>query len=331
MNIKKDNEEYIPLSNADPGMYVSEDNHILQSELWKQFQKALGKKVISIKKNGFSYNAVIENTPIGKYLFVPYGPYLANHYQLKPAIKSLKKQAKKEGAIFVRIEPTICFSKKDMCHSGGGYKSKDIDPAETWILEIPEDKNELMQKLPKRMRGYYNTHEKNKIEIVKDQGPKNIHHLARLQKETFSKKGIRCPDIGYLRNELEQDFSTLYLAKIDDKVIAAVMVFDDEETRYYVHAASDKEYAKMNPNGILTIQAILDAWEKGLVAFDFWGIAPEGAPKDHPWAGFTAFKKMFKGEERIYSGTYDIPVKRIRYQIYRILRKMNRIFLKRKG
>ena len=79
-----------------------------------------------------------------------------------------------------------------------------------------------------------------------------------------------------------------------------------------MQAASDKDYAKLNANGILTIRAIMDAQKKGLINFDFWGIAPEGAPETHPWAGFTAFKKMFSGEARYYSGTYDIPMKPFR-------------------
>ena len=78
-------------------------------------------------------------------------------------------------------------------------------------------------------------------------------------------------------------------------------------------------------SGKLTIQLILDAKAKGLKSFDFWGIAPEGAPSTHPWAGFTNFKKTFSGTEVDYAGTYDIILNPAKYRLYQFTRKLNRI------
>lgn len=320
---------HIPPNSADSAAFVPKDVNILQSELWKEFQQKLGKKTVAVQRDKYSFLTVVENTPIGKYLFVPYGPYLADRKQFSPALAKLKKIAEKEKAIFIRIEPTIFFSQKYL-KSLGAIKSKDIDPAETWVLDLPEEKEKLLQLFPRRLRGYYNTHGKKGIEIIKSKNLSDIHYLVNLQKKTFQSKNIQPFSEKYLAKELEQDFSTLYLAKYQDKIIAAVLVFDDKNTRYYMQAASDKNFAKLNANGILTIQTILDAWDKKLTAFDFWGIAPDGAPKDHPWAGFTAFKKMFAGEAKYYSGTYDIPVKRFRYFFYCWLRKINLLVQKSK-
>ena len=79
---------------------------------------------------------------------------------------------------------------------------------------------------------------------------------------------------------------------------------------------------------LLTIQLILDAKAKNLKKFDFWGIAPEGASKNHPWRGFTDFKKTFKGEEVVYAGTYDIIIRPVKYRIYQVIRAANRILRK---
>lgn len=296
--------------------------HILQSELWAKFQESLGKEVLRASHGHYSYIAVIEKTPVGKYLFVPYGPHLDSQGKLKSAVASLRQSAKTEHAIFVRIEPTLHLSEKSL-HQMGAKKSKDIDPAETWVVDFPETREQLLQKLPRRLRGYYNTHEKKGIEIIKSRTPSDIKHLLKLQKQVFKSKNIKTFSEDYLKKELEQDFATLYMAKHRDQIIAAILVFDDAKTRYYMQAASDKSYAKLNANGIITIQAILDAYDKGLRAFDFWGIAPDGASKDHPWAGFTAFKKMFDGRPAYYSGTYDVPVNHFRYLVYKIFRRLN--------
>lgn len=296
--------------------------HILQSEHWVKFQNSLGKEVIKVDKDQYSFVAVVEKTPVGKYLFVPYGPHLTSSTKLKLAIDSLKKVAKAQRAIFIRIEPTLRLSSKSL-RQIGARKSKDIEPAETWVLDFPESKEQLLQKLPRRLRGYYNTHEKKEIEIIKSHHPDDIKHLLKLQKQVFKNKDIKTFSEDYLKQELAQDFAALYMAKHHGKIIAAILVFDDDTTRYYMQAASDKSFAKLNANGIITIQAILDAYEDGLHSFDFWGIAPDGASKDHPWSGFTAFKKMFDGHAEYYSGTYDIPISHFRFLAYKILRRLN--------
>ena len=300
---------------------TSQNLHILQSKKWESFQETLKKQTIMSENKRYSFLAVVEETPIGKYLFVPYGPYLVNENALAPAITELKIVAKEHDAFFIRIEPTIFIPEKHL-RLLGARKSKNIDPAETWVFEIPETKEQLLSKLPKRLRGYYNTHGKKGIEIIQSHNPDDIQYLVKLQNKIFSEKNIQPFKEEYLKQELAQDFSTLYLAKFEDKIIAAILVFDHENTRYYMQAASDKNYSKLNANGIITIQSIIDAYEKKLAFYDFWGIAPSDAGPNHPWAGFTAFKKMFQGEEIRYSGTYDIPVNSFKYYLYKILRKI---------
>ena len=106
-----------------------------------------------------------------------------------------------------------------------------------------------------------------------------------------------------------------------DHVLAAGLVFDDATTRYNLQGAQSETGRKLHATGILTIELILDAVQNGQKTFDFWGIAPEGAPATHPWAGFTAFKKTFAGREVKYAGTYDLPTDPLRYRLYQFLRR----------
>ncbi len=114
----------------------------------------------------------------------------------------------------------------------------------------------------------------------------------------------------------------------ESEVLAAGLVFDDRTTRYNLQGAQSEQGRKLHATGILTIKLILDAAEKGQKTFDFWGIAPENAPKDHPWRGFTNFKKTFAGFEVDYSGTYDLVLNPTKYRFYLLLRKFNRLIRK---
>lgn len=106
-------------------------------------------------------------------------------------------------------------------------------------------------------------------------------------------------------------------------ILAAGLVFDDGTTRYNLQGAQSDAGRKLHATGILTIQLVKDAAKKHLSAFDFWGIAPDGAPQDHPWAGFTEFKKTFAGTEVKYQGTHDIILSPTRYKLYRFLRRLH--------
>ena len=146
-----------------------------------------------------------------------------------------------------------------------------------------------------------------------------------------------------MKTELKQPFATLYLVEFNpliesqeeslstkrgtinqSETIAAGLVFDDRTTRYNLQGAQSEQGRKLHATGILTIELILDAKAKNLQKFDFWGIAPEGAPKNHPWAGFTNFKKTFAGFEQDYAGTYDIILSPSKYKLYQASRKLNR-------
>ena len=106
---------------------------------------------------------------------------------------------------------------------------------------------------------------------------------------------------------------------------AAGLVFDDDKTRYNLQGAQSDEGRKLHATGVLTIELIKDAKAQNLQTFDFWGIAPDGAPQDHPWQGFTEFKKTFAGSEAKYAGTYDLILKPVKYQLYKLLRKFRRM------
>lgn len=97
-----------------------------------------------------------------------------------------------------------------------------------------------------------------------------------------------------------------------------------------MQSASDYHFRKLPATYAILDEAIKDAKKIGLKNLDFWGIAPENAPKSHPWAGFTNFKKSFGGAEKRYAGTYDLIFKPQKYRLYKSARKLNRTIRKLK-
>lgn len=301
---------------------------ITQSKPWQNLQNDLGETSFYREEKTYSYLAIKKSTPLGSYLYLPYGPVAQDQKSFKEAVKALQTLAREENSIFIRIEPqNPAFAKAFPANT---RKSHDQDPKETWILDLRGTDEDYKKRLPSRLLRYYRNREKNGITIVTSKDPADIKHLLNLQKDLAKEKNISTFSEAYLQTELKQPFATLYLVKYDNKetnreeIVAAGLVFDHEDTRYNLQGAQSDQGRKLHATGILTIQLIEDAREKGLKTFDFWGIAPDGAPANHPWAGFTAFKKTFAGTEVKYAGTHDIVLKNGRYAIYRILRKIKR-------
>ncbi len=298
---------------------------ITQSREWQNLQNDLKEISFFESNNDFHYLAIKKSTPVGNYLYLPYGPVASSKTSLKNALKSLEELGQKEHALFIRVEPQL----KDFesIKPKNAKKSKDLSPKETWQLDLTGSDEDLKAKLPSRLLRYYKNREKNGIEIITSKNPSDIHYLLDLQKALASKKGISTFSEKYLETELKQDFATLYLVKYTNpetkktEIVAAGLVFDDKTTRYNLQGAQTDTGRGLHATGILTIQLILDAYKKDLKIFDFWGIAPEGAPKNHPWAGFTNFKKTFAGYEVDYAGTYDLVLNPAKYKLYKLLRK----------
>lgn len=311
---------------------------ITQSKEWQKLQEDLKEISFFEKTSDYQYLAILKSTPVGNYLYLPYGPVAKNQQSFKKSLKALENLAKEQNAIFIRIEPQNPDFTKFLPKTA--KKSKDLNPAHTLIIDAARSREEILADVPRRTRGYFNTYPKKGLKIEVSHNPADITHLVELQKTLAKDKGIGVFSEDYLKKQLSQPFVSLYLVKYNptfadehpdakaEKVIAAVLIFDDATTRYYIQAAQDKAYTKLAAPSIVVCQMLIDAHEQGIKHFDFWGIAPDDAPDNHPWKGFTKFKQSFGGRPITYAGTYDIILNPVKYRLYQIFRKINRFIRK---
>lgn len=322
--------------------------HFLQSHEWEKYEKLEGEKTFWREGEGFHSLVLLKTTPIGNYLYVPYGPALKSVEYFEDTINDLKELAEEQNAFFIRVEPTFPVvdkidSKTDrddgvvvdknavilisMMKRLGLKKSHDIDPAVTWVVDLPETEDELRKIVHrKRFRDWRNA-EKVGLKFRTSKDPEEIVILSSLLEKMSKERHFNPQDENHLKNQLKAGFATLYVAELEGKPVAASLLYDYNDTRFAVHAADDPEYHSLYPGVRLTIQKMVDAQRAGKKYYDFWGITTSNNPK-HPWYGFTKYKKSYAGRQVDYAGTWDLPMDKLKYAFYSVLRKINR--LKRK-
>ena len=310
---------------------------ITQSKEWYKLQNDLGEETFFEETDSYYFLAINKHTPVGNYLFLPYGPVAKDEKGFSKSISRLTELAKSKHAIFIRIEPQDpefinLFPPKTI-------KSKEINPADTWILSLKPSREELILGFSHGVRNPYNTARKRGLIVETTKDPAAISHLVKLQHALARERHINTYSESYLKAELSQPFATLYLVKYqkpadiertpdlpaDGQILAASLFFDYKGTRYYMQSAADSRYKKLPATVALLATAVIDAKEQGNKYFDFWGIAPDGADSSHPWYGFTKFKKSFGGQAVHYAGTHDIILKPFRYRIYQSIRIFGKI------
>ena len=333
--------------------FISENDHSIPPEKQNQKSpKSLEKNSGDTSSAPVNYQMLIikKSTPLGPYFYLPYGPYLREKTYAKTAYKALEELEKREHVIFSRIEPES--AKNASYWLKNAKKSKDLSPKETWILNLEPSLDELYQNMKQNTRNLAKNYSKKGITVKKvEKSEKNLNLFYSMLQKVAKNDHFNPIEKPTLRAELNQPFASLFItyytpqknttenapkapagpnlgAKSQKIPIAASLFFDDDTTRYYMQSGSDANYRKLPGTIAILNEAIKDAKEKNLKTFDFWGIAPENAGQNHPWAGFTKFKKSFGGKEVDYAGTYDLVRKPFKYQLYKLLRKFNRLIRK---
>lgn len=299
-----------------------------QTSAWRSFQETLGRQNYSDQGDNWSYTAFYEKGTLNTRLYVPHGPECSNEEQLDTALVSLKRIAKENHVTFIRIDPPASITPEQLRERG--YRRvtyQQLQPAHTQMIDLTQSKDDILAQMSQNSRNITRNYENKGIRIRISHNAEDINILVSLLQKVATRNHINPHSQEYFRAQAKVLFSlgmaTLYVAEYEDTPIAAALVYDSDDTRTYAHAAADDTYRKLSAGTALLGQMILDAKDKGLRLFDLYGIADTDDPS-HPWAGFTRFKKSFGGYEVIRPGTWDLPINKPAYWLYRLYQSLYR-------
>jgi lipid II:glycine glycyltransferase (peptidoglycan interpeptide bridge formation enzyme) len=203
------------------------------------------------------------------------------------------------------------------------------NPPRTIVNDLSLGEDEIFKNMSSSNRNLIRrATKKDELKLKTSTDPKDIELFIEMERSVRKRNNVEFHSEGYYRTQakilMPIGVMRLELAYLGDEPVSSIVVYDYANISSYIYAASLPPAFKSNANLMLAWQAIKNALERGNHYFDFWGIAPEDAKPDHPWAGFTMFKTKFGGQPVDFSGTYEIALKPS-YYLYRSLAKLNRI------
>lgn len=91
---------------------MAEFGHFLQSRDWEKYEQLEGETTFWREGKGWHALALLKQTPLGNYLYLPYGPALADASSLQSALEELKNSPKNNRhSLFELNQRYLCITR----------------------------------------------------------------------------------------------------------------------------------------------------------------------------------------------------------------------------
>ncbi len=305
----------------------------LQSWQWGEWQKQSGHEPVRIIIR--ANDQIVAATQVLKtriprmskyYLYIPYGPLFTNEAAASFLIGQLKTNF--PNALFLRIEP-----KQELPLIG--KPTVHIQPGKTAVLNLNQSVDELLTSMHQKTRYNIKVAQKHGIVVQAEPviTPRHGLHLTEavdLLVTTATRQNYRSHGRAYYEKLIDFFSITLnstsnctisvYKALLGTELLAVALMVDFGTTRTYLFGGSADSHRNAMAPYAMHWQAMQDAKSQGQAYYDLWGTETASGQT----AGFVRFKLGWGGEDIAYPSPKDIIYKPLWYNLYAILRKVNR-------
>ena len=276
-------------------------------------------------------------------LYAPKGPLLDwNDSALRTRVlNDLRSFAKKESAIFLKIDPDVVLGrgipasegdaldssgqviKSELLRSGWFYSSDQIQFQNTVLVDLVSSEEEMLARMKPKTR--YNVRLAEKKDVTVRTGTADdLPMLYKMYAETSIRDGFVIRDENYYMTVWKLFMESLssghpsaipLIAEVDHEPIAGIFLFMFTGRAYYVYGMSRNLHREKMPTYLLQWEAIKRAKANGCTVYDLWG-APEVFDESDSMWGVYRFKEGLGGEVLRTLGAYDFTPNKFWYKLY---------------
>ena len=274
-------------------------------------------------------------------LYAPKGPLLdwENAGLRDRVLNDLQSFAKKQGAIFLKVDPDILLgrgipqsaddvpdnagqaARSDLKRRGWVYSLDQIQFQNTVLIDLSASEEEMLARMKPKTR--YNVRLAEKKGVSLRVGTlEDFPMLYKMYAETSVRDGFVIRDEEYYKTAwgIFMRSSGLpsavpLIAEVNGETVAAIFLFMFAERAYYVYGMSRNLHREKMPTYLLQWEAMKLAKAGGCTAYDLWG-APEIFDESDSMWGVYRFKEGLGGEVVRTLGAYDFVPNQLWYKLY---------------
>lgn len=314
-------------------LQVSREASFLQSLNWAKFQQSAGLSYHLLGGEGWTCLILIKANRIGKYLFAPYGPTLNRADDWSNCRQALVSLAKQSGASWIKFEP-ICRDgnlaelKHQLLKSGSRPAIHNVEPDITRVLSLDLSEDELLASVATQTRSRVKKSRADEsLSFKTSTNPDDIEIFISMLQTVSERNKVFFHDPEYFRLQaktlMAANMMVIEIAYVSGRPTACAVIHSYGQKASYTYAASLPEARQNNLAEILLWHVLINAKSRGAQEIDLFGSAPDDASPDHPWYGFSLFKKKFGGRLVEQAGTWDMSITK-KYQLYRLAQYSSR-------
>lgn len=343
------------------------DPHFLQTYEWGQVKakygwspyyavwKADGKFTVSQTTDNWSLVTgdivaaalILKRTAFRRFsiFYAPKGPLMdwANESLRKRVLDDLQSFAKKQGAIFLKLDPDVVLGRgvpvsvdevtensgqavrSDLKRRGWVESSDQIQFRNTVMVDLSASEEDILMRMKQKTRYNVRLAEKKGVSVRVGK-IEDLEMLYKLYAETSVRDGFVIRDEEYYmtvwktymlkaEGQTSEPIAVPLIAEVDGEAVAAIFLFMFAGRGYYVYGMSRDKHREKMPTYLLQWAAMKHAKAHGCLTYDLWGAPDVFDESDSMW-GVYRFKEGLSGEVVRTLGAYDFAPNKFWYAMY---------------
>lgn len=275
--------------------------------------------------------------------YAPKGPLMdwTNESLRKRVLDDLQSFAKKQGAIFLKLDPDVVLGRgvpasvdevtensgqavmSDLKRRGWVESSDQIQFRNTVMVDLSVSEEDILMRMKQKTR--YNVRLAEKKGVTVRVGKlTDLPMLYKMYAETSVRDGFVIRDEEYYMTVWKlfmsaaissQPLAVPLIAEVDGEAVAAIFLFMFAGRGYYVYGMSRNAHREKMPTYLLQWAAMKHAMAHGCLTYDLWGAPDVFDESDSMW-GVYRFKEGLGGEVVRTLGAYDFAPSKFWYSMY---------------
>lgn len=299
-------------------------HHPLQTWEWGEFRREMGVAVDRMVIGDGNAKTYLQ---VG-YHPLPYTPFTVGYAPRGPVITpgmigQIVTGALNRRAFSVLLEPDVFKENQPELSDPRLQRAhRELFTRFSFVLDLKRSEDAIMSAMHPKTRYNIRLATKKGVTVSEDNSPAAFSAYLTLSRETTRRQGFYAHNDRYHRLMWQHlsppGIARLFVARMDDEIIAAWIVFVWGKTIYYPYGASDRSHKNVMAPNLLLWEIARWAKTRQLESFDLWGALGPDPDTNDPWYGFHRFKEGYNPTLVEFTGSYDIVISPLTYRMYTV-------------